>query len=97
MCRPCNTERARKYQSTEAGATNRRNAVYRNARRNPIKHNARHLVKYHRDVGNIERPTTCEKCGLIAKVYAHHPDYSQPLLIHWLCMDCHCSVHKIAV
>ncbi len=35
----------------------------------------------------------CEECGEKA-VQAHHPDYTQPLNIMWLCHECHKLWHK---
>jgi rubredoxin len=35
---------------------------------------------------------SCEKCGS-AKSQAHHPDYSRPLDVQWLCRDCHAEKH----
>lgn len=40
--------------------------------------------KYLRDA-----PEYCERCLLVKTLQRHHPDYSQPLLIEWLCKRCH--------
>lgn len=37
-------------------------------------------------------PEPC-KCGC-EKVEMHHPDYSKPLEIIWLCRDCHLELHR---
>jgi hypothetical protein len=37
-------------------------------------------------------PKPCERCGN-PKVQKHHPDYSQPLQVRWLCVECHRDVH----
>lgn len=37
----------------------------------------------------------CEKCGCV-KVHAHHDDYAQPLVVRWLCHDCHENLHHIS-
>lgn len=40
--------------------------------------------------GFIERPSQCEECKKTNKIiYAHHPDYSKPYKIMWLCPKCH--------
>lgn len=43
--------------------------------------------------GKLERPKQCEKCAKECKPEAHHTDYSQPLLINWLCKICHKHEH----
>lgn len=46
--------------------------------------------------GVIERGTVCENCGRTdtdARIMAHHEDYSQPLVVTWLCGSCHQLLH----
>lgn len=38
------------------------------------------------------KPKPCEHCG-VTKVDAHHPDYSRPLDVVWLCRSCHMKLH----
>lgn len=33
-------------------------------------------------------------CGA-TKVQAHHPDYTNPRLVIWVCRPCHIRTHKI--
>jgi hypothetical protein len=40
----------------------------------------------------IKQP--CLFCGSL-KVQAHHPDYSKPLDIVWLCKSCHKRLHAV--
>ncbi len=42
--------------------------------------------------GVIEKQP-CAECGE-AQSQMHHPDYDHPLLIVWLCQDCHKALHK---
>lgn len=35
----------------------------------------------------------CERCGK-QKSEAHHPDYSKPLEVIWLCRQCHAKEHR---
>ena len=51
--------------------------------------------------GVVVRKTHCEECGETGvfkdgrtKVQAHHPDYSKPLDVMWLCQVCHHQWHK---
>lgn len=34
----------------------------------------------------------CESCGS-AESQAHHPDYSKPRVVEWLCRPCHLAHH----
>lgn len=38
-------------------------------------------------------PKRCYRCGMEAKLLAHHEDYSLPLSISWLCRSCHGKRH----
>lgn len=44
-----------------------------------------------RDGRLIRKP--CEICGA-EKVTAHHPDYSKPLTVKWLCSKHHGELHR---
>jgi hypothetical protein len=35
----------------------------------------------------------CRKCGAL-EVQAHHPDYSDPRRVVWLCVEHHRALHK---
>lgn len=39
------------------------------------------------------KPSACFGCGA-RKTEAHHPDYSKPLMVIWLCKSCHLRVHE---
>ncbi len=53
--------------------------------------------------GRVEKPVACERCGQAARpgslderrvvLQAHHPDYSRPLDVLWLCPACHSDEH----
>lgn len=46
------------------------------------------------------RPGRCEDCGETARegiepaLHGHHPDYSKPLEVEWLCPRCHRARHS---
>ena len=42
--------------------------------------------------GRVEKKP-CEACGATVGVQKHHPDYSRPLLVNWLCPVHHRAVH----
>jgi DNA-directed RNA polymerase subunit M/transcription elongation factor TFIIS len=37
----------------------------------------------------------CEVCSATEDIQAHHPDYTDPLNIVWLCKRCHAYLHRI--
>src|ERR1700733_276343 len=44
--------------------------------------------------GTLVRPARCSRCGSTKDIQAHHPDYSKPLDVEWLCCKCHVGVHR---
>ena len=61
-------------------------------RRYPEKARARHAVTNALAAAKLVRPEACERCGTVGRVEAHHPDYSKPLEVRWLCKSCHREV-----
>ena len=45
--------------------------------------------------GKLIRPNECSQCDAACKPEAHHPDYSRPLDVIWLCRSCHCRLHRL--
>jgi hypothetical protein len=43
--------------------------------------------------GIIKIPERCSNCNKNKKLHAHHPDYSKPLDVVWLCPRCHGMAH----
>jgi hypothetical protein len=43
--------------------------------------------------GAITRPEVCELCEEKCS-HGHHPDYSRPLTVVWLCRKCHKKIHR---
>lgn len=59
-----------------------------------IRHRARMRVHYAIRKGRLIRPASCQECGATAKLDAHHPDYSLPLIVVFLCKPCHTKKRK---
>lgn len=64
--------------------------------RNPGKTLARSRFGKRLQRGLIQRPTACSSCGVACKPQGHHPDYSKPLHVVWLCHGCHVAAHASA-
>jgi hypothetical protein len=62
--------------------------------KNKHKKNANLKVSRALFTGLLKRPIKCEKCNLEKKLEAHHEDYSKPLEVVWLCIECHNNRHK---
>lgn len=58
-------------------------------RRTPEQHRASAAVSRAIKRGDLVRPDACSCCGEVAYIEAAHVDYSQPLLVVWLCRSCH--------
>jgi len=66
---------------------------YRKA--NPHKFLARQKAGRAQRKGRLVKPTACQLCGeTLKRLVKHHPDYSQPLQVQWLCDKCHGFVHR---
>jgi len=59
----------------------------------PEKNAARKMVSGAITLGLLIRPTVCSKCIKECKPEGHHPDYSKPLEVIWLCRECHNKEH----
>lgn len=85
------------YQSTAAGKAAVRRAKENYKDRHPEKRKA-HIVLGNavRD-GRVEKPKECSDCGKAPQrrhhLQGHHEDYSKPLEVVWLCVDCHRNRH----
>ncbi len=55
------------------------------------KANARSYAKVYQRRGLL-KPEPCRDCGS-EMAEKHHPDYSRPLFVIWLCRKCHLAVH----
>jgi hypothetical protein len=81
----------------DAKAMARKAEQMKQYRADPVKRarfEARQAVRRQLVAGKLHN----EPCAFCGAIYAekHHPDYSQPLLIVWLCRECHRGVHAKA-
>lgn len=61
----------------------------------PDRREAHHTANNALRDGKLQRLALCEGCGLPKRLEKHHPDYSKPLLVVWLCKQCHAIADKI--
>lgn len=82
---------------TEQERIERRRGYERKYYRNPAnrhKDYARGAVFTAIESGALVRATACESCAAASELEAHHPDYSKPLEVRWLCVACHKDAHR---
>lgn len=94
MCRTCNMIRLRKYRSTVNGRLLTQIAITKSTAKHRTKQSARIAVRTALNAGIIVKPVRCSNCLKETLVQAHHPDYSLPLAILWVCRKCHADIHK---
>jgi hypothetical protein len=57
--------------------------------------NASKIIQVRRGRGLIVPPLSCLNCGAEKRaLHGHHPDYSKPLEVVWLCHICHMFLHR---
>ena len=86
------TEKKRKWEAENRERLKASKARY--SARNPGKRDAKRLVWNALRRGDLVRPNSCSECGLACTPQAHHEDYSKPLVVTWLCVDCHKKRHR---
>ena len=62
-------------------------------KRDNAKEYAKSFIKRAVRYGRIVRPTECSLCHKTCKPHGHHPDYSKPSEVIWLCTRCHMRTH----
>ena len=61
---------------------------------NPEKYKARYILRNAIASKKVLKPDKCSKCTNL-KPQAHHPNYSKPLDVIWLCRNCHMKEHYV--
>lgn len=59
------------------------------AKANGEKRKAQQMVGNAVRDGKIKKLKSCQECGRTSGIEAHHPNYSKPLEVVWLCTECH--------
>ena len=95
-CKDC----VREYASTRRAERPERIMLTRIATcgKRPTKKNAYRAVEAALMCGAIVKPNRCGVCGRVVgdgfkRIEAHHPDYTNPLAVQWLCTPCHKVAH----
>lgn len=109
-CKRCSLKRMRIYTKRSATKIRERNRRYmesgratiktlENRRKHPERYRARQLLRNAIRRGEITK-TRCHTCGNenAKQLDGHHPDYSKPLDVMWLCKkgttnNCHLKIH----
>jgi hypothetical protein len=95
ICRSCNALLVRRYRATKNGLEKTRKANYASFARNKERVAARAKVRQALKTKKITKPTNCQHEGCNnQRIEAHHPDYSKPLDVVWLCRTHHANVHQ---
>jgi hypothetical protein len=101
--RTANLERVRAYDRWRGGLPHRKAkvAAYQASRAPTLAHGKKTWAarnpekrKAHFAAQRIPRPETCQRCGEPSKLHRHHPDYSKPKVVEFLCPACHSRLHK---
>ena len=87
----------KKYSQTEMGKQAIRRSAENQRYKDPAKVKARQTVNNAVRDGRLTRPDTCKSCKKEKFVQGHHEDYSKPLDVDWLCLECHRKLERAAV
>ena len=86
---------------SEYGARYRKETPEKNSTRkklwrenNPEKRRAHAAVALALRTETLTKPKICSRCGISGRIEGHHPDYTQPLSVIWLCPQCHIRLHS---
>lgn len=90
-----NPERVAAYKKRYAVANSAKVRASRKAwaERNRAANLARYLVQQYVRIGRLKKPNACSICKKLCVTHGHHIDYSEQLLVVWVCPSCHKKVH----
>ena len=90
-----NPERYKAYQQKWRETNKRSIETYNTVERHKESGKARAVIGSSVFRGTILRPCLCSVCGTNNKeIHAHHPNYSEPRRVVWLCESCHGEIHR---
>ena len=89
-CKACHYEATKARRQANPEQERKRRDRYR--KNNPEKVAAKNAVQRAVLAGELVKPPHCERCDE-PRVQGHHPDYSKPLEVIWLCQRCHAEEH----
>lgn len=95
-CMPCQRVYAEERDRTPEGKITLAKKSRKMMKYSPDKWRARAKLRYAVKIGEVQKPENCERCGISRedrRMEAHHPDYSKPLDVRWLCQLCHKLTH----
>jgi hypothetical protein len=92
-CKACKHTSDKTYRATPQGKINKINKSIRWRAKNPDKILVHRIVENAVRKGLLIKPKTCSTIGCNKPPVAHHPDYSKPLDVIWLCPEHHAKEH----
>lgn len=96
-----NPEKVREQKRQESRLRNQRHPekmtaqTYKYWGEHPERYGLQNIVRLAVERGEIHKPGKCSMCPREGcKIEAHHPDYTKPLEVVWLCSSCHKKVER---
>jgi hypothetical protein len=92
---PHRVEARLNYSKTTEGKKAGNKAKVRWAESNLVKRAASTIVGNAVRYGKLIKPVNCSTCNKEARLHGHHDDYAYPMVVRWLCSECHFDWHKL--
>lgn len=93
-CRPCQRQHNRPLQVAYRQRGGDRGHSVRYRQQHPERAAAQTWLSNALRDGVVVKPGTCSRCrSAETRIEGHHPDYSKPQHIEWLCQSCHWKEH----
>lgn len=90
---PQGIKRNKDYKNSDRGRERMRERLRLDYQKNKHKYAARRMIQKLIKLGVIIREP-CNMCGSDTNLRGHHPDYSKPAFVIWLCQKHHSEVHR---